>query len=312
MKFLVVGGAGFIGSHTVELLLQRDDVEQVVVFDNFERGGRRNLATVADDPRLKVVVGDIMNYQEVHEVCEGMDGVFLLAALWLLECVKHPFSGCKVNVLGNLNVVDVVRELGIDRLVFASSASVYGNAVEAIMTEDHPLNNRTLYGATKIALEQILRAYHDLHGLSYAALRYFNVYGPRQDAEGAYVGVIMKVLNRIAAGERPIVYGTGEQAYDFVYVKDIARANAAAMYEKAVGEFNVATGLATQINDLISVLLELYGSTLLPEYEPAGVSGVQHRLGSTLRTRMQLGFQADTVLRDGLAEHVAWYKAQPS
>ena len=199
-RILLVGGAGLIGSHIADLLV-KEDVKEIIVFDNFVRGSRANLSNVLDDNRVRVVDGDICNRDQVEAVVKGIDGVFLLSALWLLECAEDPIAGNQVNVEGNLNVVEACKNAGVERIVFSSSASVYGDVMIEPIRENHPLNNRTFYGATKIALEQMLRSYNEMYNLNYVALRYFNVYGPRQDYKGAYTSVIMKVLDRIDDGQ---------------------------------------------------------------------------------------------------------------
>ena len=238
---------------------------------------------------------------------QDVDGVFLLAALWLLQCAEDPQSGLDVNVNGNLAVVDACRAAGVQKVVFSSSASVYGNARTPVMSEDHPLDNRTFYGATKVAMEQMLRSYNEMYGLDYVALRYFNVYGPRQDYKNAYVSVIMKVLDRIDEGLPPILFGDGSQSYDFVYVKDIAAANVAAMRSEVSDvALNVATGVRTSIKRIVEILQEICGTDLPVEHRPAGQVFVTDRLGSPDRAADLIGFRAATALREGLQELVEW------
>lgn len=308
-RILLVGGAGLIGSHIVDQLMQTD-VGEIVVFDSLVRGGKANLEDALRDQRVHIVEGDIRDSAALDAVMEGVDGVFLLAALWLLQCAEDPLSGHEVNVTGNLNVLEAARRTGVQRLVFSSSASVYGNAVQTPMTEEHPFNNRTFYGATKIALEQMLRSYHEMYGTEYVALRYFNVYGPRQDYKNAYVSVIMKVLDRLDAGEPPVVFGDGAQAYDFVYVKDIAHANIAAMRaEVSDVALNVATGVKTSIAQIVQLLQDICGTSIEPEYRPASQVFVTDRVGSPVRTQELLGFTPQTPLSKGLAELVEWRAA---
>ena len=230
-RVLVIGGAGFIGSHIVDQLLA-EPVGEIVVLDNFARGARHNLDAALLDERVSLVEGSITDVALLDELMAGTDYVWLLAALWLYECVHEPRSAIEVNCVGTFNVIDAAQRAGVKKVVYSSSASVYGDAVFTPMTEDHPFNNRTMYGATKIAGEQFFRAYHEQHGLDYVGLRYMNVYGPRMDYKGTYVSVIMKVLDRIEAGERPVIFGDGSQAYDFVHVDDVARANILAMQQR--------------------------------------------------------------------------------
>lgn len=306
-KLVVIGGAGFVGSHLVEALLA-GGAKDIVVYDNFVRGTRDNLLGPLETGRVKLVEGDILDTAAVEKVVQGADGVFHLAASWLLQCVDEPRAGLQSNVVGTFNVMEACRLAKVPRLVFSSSASVYGNALHQQMSEDHPLNNRTFYGATKIAGEQLLRAFNEMYGLNYVALRYFNIYGPRQDYSGAYVSVIMKVLDRLDAGERPIVYGDGSQAYDFIYVGDIARANVLALQKTEVKDvsINVCTGKKTSIRELVDSLRELSGKNLDTEYRPAGQQFVTDRLGDPTNCRQLLGFEPTVSLREGLEKLIAW------
>jgi UDP-glucose 4-epimerase len=305
-RLVLVGGAGFLGSHIADQLV-RAPVKEVVVFDNFVRGVRSNLEVAQRSPKLKVVEGSMTDRDALRRVLEGADGVFLLAALWLGECVNDPRSAWEVNTLGSWNVLEACRELGVRRVVYSSSASVYGDALATPMTEEHPFNNRTTYGATKIACEQMFRAIHAQHGLPYVGLRYMNIYGPRMDYKGTYVSVIMKVLDRIAAGERPVIFGDGSQAYDFVHVEDVSRANILAMKSDVADQnLNIGFGVQTTINQLVQHLLALTGSTLQPEYRPNEQMFVTNRVGSTELAKKLIGFEATVPLLDGLRSVVEW------
>ncbi len=308
-KIVVVGGAGFIGSHIVDQLLQ-EPVREVVVFDNFVRGTRANIAAAVRDPRVRVVDGSIADPAQLRQVLAGAGGVFHLAALWLFECVHQPRAAVDINVVGTFNVLEAAREAGVRKVVYSSSASVYGDALFTPMTEDHPFNNRTMYGATKIAGEQFFRSAYEQHKLDYAGLRYMNVYGPRMDYKGTYVSVIMKVLDRIDQGQPPVVFGDGSQAYDFVHVQDVARANVLAMKSDVTDDFlNVGMGVKTTINELVAMLLRLTGSPLKPEYRPQEQMFVTHRVGSTEKAKRAIGFEASVELEAGLQSVVAWRRA---
>jgi UDP-glucose 4-epimerase len=305
-KIVVVGGAGLIGSHVVDQLID-EPVREIVVFDNLVRGTRRNLASALRSPKVTLVEGSITDTAALAKTLSGAGGVFLLSALWLGECVAEPRSAIDVNILGTFNVLEAAHQAGVRRLVFSSSASVYGNALVTPMTEEHPFNNRTMYGATKIAGEQFCRVMFDQQRLPYVGLRYMNVYGPRMDYRGTYVSVIMKVLDRIAQGQPPVIFGDGSQSYDFVHVSDVARANVLAMKADVVDEFfNVGAGVKTSINELVALLLEVTGSTLQPEYRTGEPMFVHHRVGSTEKADRLLGFRALTPLRAGLETVVAW------
>ncbi len=306
-KLVLIGGAGFVGSHLVESLLA-EGAKDIVVFDNFLRGTRENLAEPLKMGRVKIIEGDILDSAAVEKAVQGADGVFHLAASWLLQCVDDPRAGLQANIVGTFNVMEACRLAKVPRLVFSSSASVYGNALHEQMNEDHPLNNRTFYGGTKIAGEQLLRSYNEMNGLNYVALRYFNIYGPRQDYSGAYVSVIMKVLDRLDAGERPVVFGDGSQAYDFIYVGDVARANILALKNTEVNDvpINVCTGKKTSIRELVDMLRELSGRNLETEYRPAAQQFVTDRLGDPTSCRKLLGFEPHVSLRDGLKKLIEW------
>jgi UDP-glucose 4-epimerase len=303
---LVTGGAGFVGSHVVEQLLA-ESAGHVIVLDNFVRGSRRNLDAVADDSRLRVVEGSVADRELLRNLTEGCDYVFHLAALWLYECVHEPRKALEINVGGTYNVVEAAHEAGVRKVVFSSSASVYGDARTLPMTEEHPFDNRTMYGATKIAGEQFFRAFNEQHGLDWCGLRYMNVYGPRMDYLGTYVSVIMKVLDKLDAGEAPLIFGDGSQAYDFVHVHDVARANVLALQSDATDEtFNVGTGVQTSVKELVDRLIELADSDVEPEYLPQEEMFVKNRVGSTEKAEQQLGFRATVSLEEGLRSVARW------
>ena len=308
---LVIGGAGFIGSHVVDELLL-EDVKQVIVYDNFARGSRENLDEALRDSRVRIFEagGDILQSDVLGAAMKESDQVIHLAALWLLQCYDYPRAAFDVNIRGTFNVLEACRDHGIERLVYSSSASVYGDAVELPMTEEHPFNNRTFYGATKIAGEAMARAFAERYGLSYAGLRYMNVYGARQDYKGTYIAVIMKILDRLDQGLPPILYGDGSQAYDFIYVQDTARANVCALKSDVTDEFyNVGSGTRTSLRELCELILEVTGSAQSIQYEPAGKTFVTNRIGSTAKAERDLGFRTTVDLREGLARLIEWRDA---
>jgi UDP-glucose 4-epimerase len=307
-RVLVIGGAGFIGSHLVDELV-KTDVGEILVYDNFSRGTRENLAEALTDPRVRIfeLGGDIIQTDLLNEAMKGVDGVFHLAALWLLHCHDHPRSAFEVNIRGTFNVLEACVAHKVKRLVFSSSASVYGDAITVPMTEEHPYNNRTFYGATKIAGEHMCRAFHERYGLKYVGLRYMNVYGPRQDYKGAYVAVVMKVLDRLEQGLPPIIYGDGSQEYDFIYAADVARANLYAMQSDAADQFyNVGSGQGTSIKALVEMILDVTGVCLPIQFEPAGQTFVTRRVGDEEKAASELGFRTTVDLREGLQRLLAW------
>ena len=311
-RIMLIGGAGLVGSYIVDQLTA-EPVKEIVVFDNFLRGTKANLAGAMKSPKVRIVEGSMTDRDALKRELAGIDGVFQLASLWLGECVNDPRLAWEVNTIGNWNVVEACREAGVKRIVYSSSASVYGNAVVTPMTEEHPFNNRTTYGATKIANEQMYRAIYEQHKLPYIGMRYMNIYGPRMDYEGTYVSVIMKVLDKIFAGERPVVFGDGSQVYDFIHVSDIARCNILGMKADCADEnFNVGMGIGTSINELVTMLLELTGSTLEIDYRPQAMSFVTQRIGSTDKAERMLGFRAGIQLREGMQSVVDWRMSQRS
>lgn len=308
-KLVVIGGAGLIGSHTVDLLL-RNDVKQIVIYDNFVRGSHENLSGALRDPRVKIFEagGDVVQTDILHAALDGADAVFHLAALWLLQCHEFPRAAFDVNVRGTFNVMEACVAKGIKRLVYSSSASVYGDAVEDPMTEDHPFHNKNFYGATKICGEAMLRAFHHRYGLNYVGLRYMNVYGPRQDYQGAYIAVIMKMLDAIDRGEGPTVFGDGSEAFDFVAVEDCARANECAMTADVADRFyNVGTGKRTSLKEIAEKLLSLTGSNQPVQYAPRSQATlVRNRIGSPVRAKADIKFEAAIPLDEGLRRLIAW------
>jgi len=308
-KFLVIGGAGLIGSHTVDELI-KEDVAQVRVYDNFVRGTPENLSDALRDPRVAVydVGGDISQSDILQSAMQGMDGVFHFAALWLLQCHEFPRAAFDVNIRGTFNVMEACVQNQVQRLVYSSSASVYGDAIEEPMTEDHPFNNRNFYGATKIAGEAMLRSFHYRYGLDFSGLRYMNVYGPRQDYRGAYIAVIMKMLDAMDRGEGPTILGDGSEAFDFVAVRDCARANMCAMKADTVDRFyNVGTGKRTSLKELAEMLLSLTACNKPIRYAPRSQATlVRNRIGSALRARQEIGFEAQVPLEEGLRSLIAW------
>jgi UDP-glucose 4-epimerase len=311
-KLVVIGGAGLIGSHTVDRLLA-EDVREVLVYDNFVRGRTENLRQALKDPRVKIydVGGDVMQSDILESALEGASGVFHLAALWLLQCHEYPRSAFDVNVRGTFNVMEACIKRGVKRLVYSSSASVYGDAVHEPMDEDHPFNNKNFYGATKIAGEAMLRAFHHRYGLDYVGLRYMNVYGPRQDYHGAYIAVIMKMLDAIDRGEGPTILGDGSEAFDFVAVEDCGAANVCAMKSDRVDRFyNVGTGRRTSLKDLAAMLLGLTGCKQPIQYAPRSQATlVRNRIGDPKRAAAEIGFAASIDLKEGLRRLIDWRRA---
>jgi len=310
-RILVIGGAGLIGSHVVEALL-KEDVKEVTVYDNFCRGTHENLRHALKDPRCRIfeIGGDILQTDILDKAMRGIDGVIHLAALWLLQCYEYPRAAFDVNIRGTFNVLEACVNNDIKRLVYSSSASVYGDAVEEPMTEDHPYNNWTFYGATKIAGEHMFKAYHKRYGLDGVGLRYMNVYGPRQDYKGTYIAVMMKILDNLDNGKPPVVYGDGSQAYDFIYVADVARANVCALKSNTeFGFYNVGRGIKTTIKELAELILKITDSDLPIQYEPAGQTFVTNRVGDPVAAEEDLGFKWSVDIEEGLRRLIEWRRS---
>ncbi len=308
-RLLLIGGAGLIGSHTADQLV-KEDVKEIIIYDNFVRGRIENLAQALKDPRVRIFEagGDILHVDILDAAMKGIDGVFHFAALWLLQCHEFPRAAFEVNVLGTYNVMEACVRNNVKRLVYSSSASVYGDAVEEPMTESHPFNNKNFYGATKICGEAMLRAFHYRYGLNYVGLRYMNVYGPRQDYQGAYIAVIMKMLDAIDKGESPTIFGDGSEAFDFVAVEDCARANVLAMKAETTDKFyNVGTGKRTSLRELAEILIELTGCKKPINYAPVSQATlVRNRIGCPKLAAQELGFTATIDLREGLKRLIEW------
>jgi UDP-glucose 4-epimerase len=316
-RVLVSGGAGLIGSHIVDLLVEGQSdgrYGEIVILDNFVRGRRENLAAAMAHGPLTLVEGDITDRKTVSEVMEGIDLVFHLAALRITQCAEDPRLA--VDVLGNgtFNILESAVKAGVKKVIASSTASVYGLAEVFPTTEQHhPYNNRTIYGATKVFNEGLLRSFNDMYGLPYVALRYFNVYGPRMDIYGAYTEVLIRWMDRIMDGKPPLIFGDGKQTMDFVYVTDIARANLLAAESDVSDEvFNVASGVETSLNDLANALLRVMGRADMPlEYGPQrAVNPVPRRLADTSKAKRLIGFEAQVQLEAGLRDLVGWWQRE--
>jgi UDP-glucose 4-epimerase len=310
-RILITGGAGLVGSHIADLLVRENNPE-IIVLDNFVRGRRENLAWATANGNVEIVQGDIRDTKLLHEVMQGIDLVFHQAAIRITQCAEEPRLALEVLADGTFNVLEAAAAAKVKKVVAASSASVYGLADDFPTTEKHhPYNNRTLYGAAKVFNEGLLRSFHEMYGLDYVALRYFNVYGPRMDIYGAYTEVLIRWMERIAAGQPPLILGDGTQTMDFVYIEDIARANILAAKANITDEvFNVASGVETSLNDLAACLLRVMGSSLQPKYGPARkVNAVPRRLAETGSAKQRIGFEAQVGLDEGLRRLVAWWQA---
>jgi UDP-glucose 4-epimerase len=311
-RAFVTGGGGAIGSNLVDQLVQAG-AEEIVVLDNFVRGRRDNLAWALENGPVRLVEGDICDRDLVRDLTRGKDLVFHLAALRITQCAEEPRLANDVLVNGTFNVVEAAADEGVRKLIASSSASVYGLATEFPTTEDHhPYANDTLYGAAKVYNEGLLRSFHAMTGLDYVALRYFNVYGERMDIHGVYTEVLVRWMERISAGQPPIILGDGKQTMDFVFIADIARANVLAAASGVTDEvYNIACAAETSLGDLAKMLLKVMNSDLDVEYgPPRGVNGVTRRLADIDKARDGLGWMPEIDLEEGLTRLVAWWRAE--
>jgi UDP-glucose 4-epimerase len=311
-KCLVTGGAGTIGSTVVDQLVAAGAGE-IVVLDNLVRGRRRNVAEALNSPAVRMVEGDIRDQALLAQLMKGTELVFHLAAIRITQCATEPRLALEVLVDGTYNVVEAAAEAGVKKVIASSSASVYGLATQFPTPEDqHPYANDTLYGAAKTFNEGLLRSFHAMTGLDYVALRYFNVYGPRMDIHGFYTEVLIRWMERIEAGQPPLIFGDGKQTMDFVYTEDIARANLLAAESDATDEvFNIGRCAETSLLELAQALLAVMGSDLAVEFGPArAVNGVTRRLADVSAAERRLGWQAQVGLEEGLRRLVAWWRAE--
>ncbi len=312
-KIVVIGGAGLIGSHTVDLLT-KFEFNELIIFDNFSRGKEKNLKHSLKDKRVKIYEygGSILDFDILNRCLKNTDYVFHFAALWLLHCHEFPKSAFEVNIKGTFNVMQSCVENKVKKLIYSSSASVYGDALYEPINEEHPFNNKNFYGATKIASEAMLRSYHYRYNLNFVGLRYMNVYGTRQDYKGAYIAVIMKMLDRIDLKKNIEIYGSGNECFDFINVKDCALANYKALISNKKNNFyNVGTGKKTSLLELAKLLKKISKSNAKILYKKnSSATLVKNRIGSPKLAKKDMNFESEINLEDGLRELISWRKAE--
>ena len=307
---LITGGCGLIGSHIADLLIRDEHVGLIIILDNLSRGTLHNIERARRHGNVELAQKDIRNFAEIRPYFDDVDVVFHLAAIRITACAAQPRECLEVMIDGTYNVVEACAQAGVKRLVASSSASVYGGADSYPTTEEHhPYNNRTWYGAAKLANEGLYRSFNDMVGLPYVALRYFNVYGPRMDVFGKYTEVLIRWLDCLDRGEWPKIFGDGQTSMDFVYVEDVARANILAAKSGLADEvFNVASGAETTLLELLQTLLKVTGrAEVQPEFLPErAINPVPRRLADTTRAEQKLGFLAQVGLEEGLRRLVEW------
>lgn len=314
-RVLITGGAGFIGSFIADQLLD-ENVEEIILVDNFIRGSRENVRDAMSSGKVKLVEGDIRDRGLLNSLFHDIDYCFHMAALRINHCAEKPREALEVMFDGTFNVAESCVKRGVKKSIVASSASVYGTAsVFPTKEEHHPYNNHTLYGVAKTANEGMFRSFHDMFGLNYNAMRYFNVYGPRMDVYGKYTEVLIRWYHLIKDGKQPLIYGDGKQTMDFVYVEDVARANILALKAEVTDEvFNVASGVESSLEELCWALLEVMGSDLKPKYVPLPDDRrkveVRRRLADIIKARENIDFVAKVSLKEGLQRLVEWLSSQ--
>jgi UDP-glucose 4-epimerase len=302
-RCLVIGGAGSVGSHVAELLLEQG--ASTLILDTLTTG-RRALVDQLVQKGAKFIEGSICDIEALRSAIAGADYVFHLAAAWMGACQADPRLAFETNIVGTFNVLEAAVAAGVRKVVFSSAGAVYGEPQSVPIMEDHPLSAVTHYGVSKIAGEKMLEAFHVSHGLQYASLRYFNVYGPRHDHRANKTQIIPRWLAAIESGEPPLIFGDGAQTMDFVYIRDVARANVLAAASSSVGAYNVASGVETSANELANLLVQLTGAKVAPVHQGEDTAAVRRRCASTDRAFRQLGFRAETSLREGLRATVRW------
>jgi nucleoside-diphosphate-sugar epimerase len=305
--YLVTGGAGFIGSHIAEALVKRGD--RVRVLDNLITGRRENLSPIAD--RIEFIEGDIRDYAATLRAAEGASVIFHQAAVPSVpRSVAEPALNHDINVNGTFNVLMAAREAGARRVVYAASSSAYGDTETLPKHEDMPPNPLSPYAAAKLFGEYYCQIFTRVYNLKTVSLRYFNVFGPRQDPSSPYSGVISKFITTLLDGKTPVIYGDGEQSRDFTYVDNVVDANLrAAESEEAIGKvINLGIGERVTLNQLLAELQEIIGSNLPARYEEMRAGDVRHSLAAISRAKDLIGYHPLVGLTEGLKRTVEWYR----
>jgi UDP-glucose 4-epimerase len=308
-KFLVTGGAGFVGSYIVEYLLEKKPIK-IIIIDNMLRGTQRNMKGFINNPIVEFIDGDIRDNSLMKKTISSVDYVFHLAALRITRCAEDQNEAFEVMAKATFNIIDLCKKHNIKKIIYSSTASVYGLAQNFPTPEsDNTYDNKTFYGAAKSFGESMLRSYHDMYGLNYVALRYFNIYGPRMDTEGKYTEVMIKWFECIKNNKPPLIYGDGSTSMDFIYVKDVARANILALESEVTDEvFNVGFQRETSLKELLKIMLKVTKSNLIPEYRPDNtINPVSKRIANISKAKEILDFEANISLEEGIKKLYNWY-----
>jgi UDP-glucose 4-epimerase len=301
MRYVVTGGAGFIGSHLSGVLADRG--HEVLIVDDLSTGHEENIQAILDGSRVTFTRDTVMDYEDLTTYFEGADGVFHLAAMVSVpRSIEHPMSSHDITLTGTLNVLLAARDTGVKKVVCASSAAVYGNLPGLPKKEEMPVDPLSPYAVAKLAGEHYARVFSLNYGLSTVSLRYFNVYGSRQDPRSQYAAAVTRFIYQIANGSLPVIYGDGEQTRDFVYVKDAVQANILAMESQAEGVFNIGSGKETSVNTLAATLLELFGVRGEPIHEPERPGEVKRSVADITKAKEAFGYRPEYGLKEGLIE----------
>ena len=307
-KILITGGAGFIGSNIVKKLLELGKFVRVV--DNFSTGRRENIKEFLNNPNFELIEGDISNIETTKMVVKGMDFVLHEAAIPSVpRSINNPFASNKSNIDGTLNILIASRDEGIKKLVCASSSSVYGDSLKLPKQEDDPINPISPYALTKFTSERYCQLFSKLYGLPTICLRYFNVFGPKQDPGSQYSAVIPIFIKAILNNKSPIIYGDGEQSRDFTYVDNVVSANILAMNSKVSNKvINVACEEKTSLNDLLNYINQILEKNIKPIYEKARLGDVKYSLADISKAKKLLSYKPKITIKEGLKKTIEWYK----
>lgn len=307
MKYVVTGGAGFIGSHIVEDLAGAG--HEVVILDNLFSGKKENIESFLQKADVSFVQGSITDLSTLNRVFTGADGIFHEGAIPSVpRSIANPLASNEANVTGTLNVLVAARDCGVKKVLFASSSSVYGNTPTLPKQEDMTPTPLSPYAVSKLTGEHYLRVFHDVYGLQTVSLRYFNVFGPRQDPKSQYAAVIPNFITRILRHESPVIFGDGGQTRDFTYVKDVVQANIRAMESTATGVYNVAYCKRINLTDLATTIMDITGFSVPLLFEPPRAGDVRDSLADITRAQREFGYSPAFTVRTGLEATVAWYK----
>ncbi|MCD6384010.1 MAG: NAD-dependent epimerase/dehydratase family protein [Thermoplasmata archaeon] len=310
MRVLITGGAGFIGSHTVERFLSGGwDVE---VLDNYRTGSKRNLSHL--EGRVEIHYGSVEDMNVLKAIMMDVDAVVHLAAVpSVMEAFQYPLEAASINVDGTVALLEAARETDVGKVVFSSSSAVYGEGHPLPLKEEYPPRPMSNYAVTKVAGEGFMEVYAEVYGLKTVSLRYFNVFGPRQNPESDYSAVIPKFISALLRGQQPVIYGDGEQSRDFIYVKDVAEANYLSVVKNlpAGTRINIASGVPTTVNQLLKIVSEVVGVEVTPRYAPPRPGDIRESLASVDRMKNLLGFTPSYTLKEGMGEMVSFMRSDP-